>query len=89
MDKKGFSLLVSSGVVDRVVVSRDASTCAGWSIFIYQDHSAPPPFARWNGAAIRTSRGDLREFKTLESALSFLRSCGWNRNFTVEEMFQS
>lgn len=85
MDKKGFSLLVSAGVVQKVVFFRDVKFGTDWSVAIYQDEDAEP--ARWNGALIRTSRGELREFKTLESALAFVRACGYTRHIFIDEIF--
>jgi hypothetical protein len=85
MDKKGFSLLVSAGVVQKVVFVRDVKSGTGWSVAIYQDEDAEP--ARWNGASIRTSRGEVREFKTLESALAFVRACGYTRHISIDELF--
>lgn len=83
MDKKGFELLIQNGLIDRIVLSRDASLGEGWQIYIYDEKGMS-----WSGSRIRAARGDYKTCKTVEAALTFLRACGWHGNVELEERFK-
>lgn len=81
MNKREFELLALAGVIEKCVISGSAnpiSQSTDWFVWFYGEG------VRDN--SLRTARGDLRVFSTLDTAYRFIRAAGFNGKVYVENI---
>lgn len=75
MDKQDFQLLIDAGAIDHVVLQSVAG--GGWAVWSYgKDWS--------NSKTLKTARGEIRYFQSLDTAYGFVRGCGWKPQIVVD-----
>ncbi len=85
MKKQDLELLVQAGDVETVVISREPDTseqASPWEVWAYGGDAT----ARL-GNVVCTARGERRLFRTLDTAYSFVRDCGFRGKVEVEDRF--
>ena len=90
MKKQELELLIHAGDVESMVISRswsnaDQDTAAHampWEVWAYGGNATSS-----RGNAVSTARGERRLFRTLDTAYTFIRDCGFRGSVEVEERF--
>lgn len=78
MKKVEFEVLCAVGKVETVCICQYAEN-SGWEMWVY-----PLDGYHVDDNRIKTSRGMIRDFATLDSAYRFARQCGYTGVVTVE-----
>jgi hypothetical protein len=77
MNKSAFELLISTGVIDRVVLG------IRWDgqivVFAYGDDYV-------GENQIQAQRGGSRGFRSFDASIRFIRSCGWKGQIVVDSV---
>lgn len=81
MDKQDFELLIEAGAIAHVILCSGSSKFAGapkgWEVIAYRDD--------WtNGKTLETARCETRYFQSLDTAVAFVRGCGWKPHIVVD-----
>jgi hypothetical protein len=75
MDKQDFELLIEAGAIEHVVLF--SGSAKGWEVIAYREN--------WtNGKILETARGEKRYFQSLDTAVGFVRGCGWKPQIVVD-----
>ena len=83
MKKQDFELLVQAGDVDKGVISRDWVNTLLWEVWAFGGDATAA-----RGNVVHTARGEFRLFRTLDTAYSFVRDCGFRGKVEVEDRFR-